>query len=302
MRRLTVLAVAAAFSVPVALAADRPFPDVVQLPPGFQPEGIAIGRGTTFYVGSIPTGAVFRGDLRTGTGAVLVPGGSGAAAIGVGIDGRNRLFVAGGVTGKGFVYDGASGDQLASYQLATGSEPTFVNDVAVTKGGAWFTDSNRLVLYRVPVALDGTLGPTAEVLPLSGDLQLGAGINLNGIEATPNGKQLVSVQTNSGLLFTIDPATGETHQIDLGGTTLVNGDGLLLQGRTLFVVQNRLNQIAVVQLSPDFERGTVSMYLTDSDFDVPTTIDRLGRHLYVVNARFGTPPTPTTPYRVVQVG
>jgi sugar lactone lactonase YvrE len=181
-------------------------------------------------------------------------------------------------------------------------EPTFVNDVAVTKGGAWFTDSNRLVLYRVPVAPSGTLGPTAEVLPLSGDLQLGDGINLNGIEATPNGKQLVSVQTNSGLLFTIDPATGETHQIDLGGTTLVNGDGLLLQGRTLFVVQNRLNQIAVVQLSPDFERGTVSMYLTDSDFDVPTTIDRLGRHLYVVNARFGTPPTPTTPYQVLQVG
>jgi hypothetical protein len=181
-------------------------------------------------------------------------------------------------------------------------EPTFVNNVAVTKGGAWFTDSNRLVLYRVPVAPSGTLGPTAEVLPLSGDLQLGDGINLNGIEATPNGKQLVSVQTNSGLLFTIDPATGETHQIDLGGTTLVNGDGLLLQGRTLFVVQNRLNQIAVVQLSPDFERGTVSMYLTDSDFDVPTTIDRLGRHPYVVNARFGTPPTPTTPYQVLQVG
>jgi hypothetical protein len=297
-----VLAVAAAFSVPVALAADRPFPDVVQLPPGFQPEGIAIGRGTTFYVGSIPTGAVFRGDLRTGTGAVLVTGGSGAAAIGVGIDGRNRLFVAGGGTGKGFVYDGATGDQLASYQLATGLEPTFVNDVAVTKGGAWFTDSNRLVLYRVPVAPDGTLGSTAEVLPLSGDLQLGDGINLNGIEATSDGKQLVSVQTNSGLLFTIDPATGETHKIDLGGTTLVNGDGLLLQGRTLFVVQNRLNQIAVVQLSPDFERGTVSMYLTDSDFDVPTTIDRLGRHLYVVNARFGTAPTPTTPYQVVQVG
>jgi hypothetical protein len=116
---------------------------------------------------------------------VLVPGGSGAAAIGVGIDGRNRLFVAGGGTGKGFVYDAASGGQLASYQLATGLEPTFVNDVAVTKGGARFTDSNRLVLYRVPVAPSGALGPTAEVLPLSGDLQLGDGINLNGIDPLP---------------------------------------------------------------------------------------------------------------------
>src|SRR5438093_7995617 len=113
MRRLTALAIAAAFSVPVALAADRPFPDVVPLPPGFQPEGIATGRGTTFYVGSISTGAVYRGDLRTGTGSVLVQGGSGTAAIGLGIDGRNRLFVAGGATGKAFVYDATTGDQLA---------------------------------------------------------------------------------------------------------------------------------------------------------------------------------------------
>src|SRR5512132_1813049 len=147
MRRLTVLALAAAFSGPVALAADRPFPDVVQLPPGFRPEGIAIGQGTTFYVGSIPTGAVFRGDLRTGTGDVLVQGGSGAAAIGLGLDQHNRLFVAGGPTGKAFVYDAVTGDPLTSYQLATDTGPTFVNDVAVTKGGAWFTDSNRLALY-----------------------------------------------------------------------------------------------------------------------------------------------------------
>jgi sugar lactone lactonase YvrE len=302
MRRLTVLAVAAALFVPAALAADRPFPDVVPLPPGFQPEGIAIGGGTTFYVGSIPTGAVYRGDLRTGTGAVVVPGGPGAAAIGLGIDGRNRLFVAGGGTGKAFVYDAATGVPLASYQLVTDSDPTFVNDVAVTKGGAWFTDSNRLVLYHVPVAPNGDLATTAETLPLTGDLQLGTGINLNGIEATPDGKRLVAVQSNSGLLFTIDPVTGETHEIDLGGTTLVNGDGLLLLGRTLYVVQNRFNQIAVVRLDADFEHGTVQMILTDPDLDIPTTIDRLGSHLYVVNARFGIPPTPTTLYRVVRVG
>ena len=40
-----------------------------------------------------------------------------------------------------------------------------------------------------------------------------------------------------------------TREVDLGGATLANGDGLLLAGRVLFVVQNRLNQIAVVQLS-----------------------------------------------------
>ena len=77
MRRLILLAFLVSLAVPATIAAAAPFPQVVPLPGGFQPEGIAIGRGTTFYVGSIPTGAVFRGDLRTGKGAVLVPGAAG---------------------------------------------------------------------------------------------------------------------------------------------------------------------------------------------------------------------------------
>jgi hypothetical protein len=175
--------------------------------------------------------------------------------------------------------------------------------IAVTKGGAWFTDSNRRVLYHVPVAPNGDLAATGETLPLTGDLQLGSGNNLNGIDATPGGKRLVAVQTNTGLPSSpSNPVTGETREIDLGGKTLVNGDGLLLLGRTLYVVQNRFNQIAVVHLDSDFEHGTVRMILTDPDLDVPTTIDRLGSHLFVVNARFTTTPTPTTPYPVVRVG
>ena len=85
-----------------AACATAAFPDTIALPNGWQPEGIAIGNGTTFYVGSIPTGAIFRGDLRTGQGAPLVQGATGRAAIGVDFD-RGRLFVAGGSTGTGFV-------------------------------------------------------------------------------------------------------------------------------------------------------------------------------------------------------
>jgi hypothetical protein len=40
----------------VATGAKRP--DHIDLPNGWQPEGIAIGKGNTFYVGSIPTGRV----------------------------------------------------------------------------------------------------------------------------------------------------------------------------------------------------------------------------------------------------
>src|SRR5215210_3478132 len=72
------------------------FPDVIPLPDGFQPEGIAIGAGTTFYVGSIPTGAIYRGDLRTGEGEVLVPAQAGRRSIGLKYDDRTGLlFVAG---------------------------------------------------------------------------------------------------------------------------------------------------------------------------------------------------------------
>jgi hypothetical protein len=48
------------------IAQPTSFPDVIELPDGFQPEGITLGRGTMAYVGSIPTGAVYQINLRTG--------------------------------------------------------------------------------------------------------------------------------------------------------------------------------------------------------------------------------------------
>ena len=138
MKRATFVLVAlAALTLGGAQAATpNAFPETIPLPNGFQPEGIAIG-GTTFYVGSIPTGAIYRGNLRTGKGAVLVPGEAGKAAIGLSLD-RGRLFVAGGSTGEGYVYDARTGRELARYVLTTGA--TFVNDVVVTRTAAWFTD------------------------------------------------------------------------------------------------------------------------------------------------------------------
>ena len=301
MRRIAFLLIAAAaVAAPAALAAIS-FPKMIALPNGWQPEGIASGPGTTFYVGSIPTGAIYKGNLRTGTGAVLVPAAAGRAAIGLDHD-RGRLFVAGGPTGKGFVYDARTGALIREYQLAAGPAATFVNDVVVTRNAAYFTDSNRAVLYKVPLSRNGVPAAAAQTIALTGDFQLVAGFNLNGIDATPNGKTLVVVQSATGKLFTVDPSTGATKEIALGGATVPNGDGLLLHGRTLYVVQNFLNQIAVVRLSPNLAQGTVVRTITDAAFDVPTTIARFGMRLYAVNARFSTPPTPATPYHVVRVG
>lgn len=295
-RRALVAAIAGVLVA--APAAAQPFPEVIPLADGSQPEGIAVGKGTTFYVGSIPTGSVYRGDLRTGEIELLVDRDD-RAAIGLAVDHRRRLFVAGGPTGDGFVYDARTGAELASYDFAGGE--TFINDVVVTRQAAWFTDSFNPFLYRVPIGPGGGLGQAAEQVPLSGDYVHLDGFNLNGIDATPSGEWLVAVQSGNGALYRIDPDTGEATLIDLGGDAVPNGDGILLDGTRLYVVQNFLNQIAVIDLSQDLLSGEVVGTITDPDFDIPTTIAEHGVSLYAVNARFSTPPTPETEYDVVRV-
>ena len=287
----------------IAAAPAKPFPDVIPLPNGFQPEGIAVGQGSTFYVGSIPTGAIYRGDLRTGEGEILVPAQTGRAAIGLKYDERTGLlFVAGGPTGFAYIYDGETGANVAEIQLTTAD--SFINDVVITRDAAYFTNSRQPILYRVPLEENGELpaSPTVEEIPLSGDyVFIPNAFNANGIAATPNGKTLIIVNSADGALYNVDPTTGVATRIDLGGASVPNGDGILLQGKTLYVVQNRLNQIAVVELNSDLTAGTITETLTDPDFRVPTTIARFGNALYAVNARFGTPPTPDTEYEVVRV-
>ena len=309
LRRLLVLLALAAVAAVPATASAATFPDTIRLPGGWQPEGIASGRGTSLYVGSIPTGAVWKGDARTGEGDVLVPPRPGErSAIGIKVDRRNRLFVAGGATGKAFVYDARTGEDLASYQLApAGTAVTFVNDVVVTSKAAWFTDSRNQQLYALPLGRHGALPDQDDVrvLPLTGELEYTPAttdVDLNGIVAAEGGRVLLSVQSSTGKLFRINPRTGKAREVDLGGATLTNGDGLLLAGRVLFVVQNRLNQIAVVVLSRSLDRGRVVTTITDPDFDVPTTIAFQAGRLYAVNARFGTTDPQPARYDIVRVG
>ena len=301
------LALAGAFVVfATAAVAKATFPETISLPNGFRPEGVSIGNGSTFYVGSIPTGAIYRGDLRTGEGGVLVPGAPDAPRSAPSSTAA-CCTSPGAATGKGFVYDARYGSAPLEVQLATGAGGTFVNDVVVTRDAAYFTDSQR----------PGPLPPAARERrhtrlrrhgrPVAGGgfTQVPNANNLNGIDATPDGKTLVVVQSVTGKLFRIDAATAETTEINLGGATVVNGDGILLHGRTLYVVQNRFNQIAVVTLNAGLSLGVVaSVPITDDDFDVPTTIGRVGSHLYAVNAKFGTalPTADTAPYEVVEVG
>ncbi len=293
---LTIAAVAAT----TATAGGMQFPERIDLPDGFQPEGIAIAGGQ-FYAGSIPSGAVYRGSVRTGSGDVLVQSQSGRNAIGLKID-RGRLFVAGGPTGMAFVYNARNGSSIASFQLSPGG--SFINDVVVTKRAAWFTDSFKPVLYRLPLRANGRPGAQSAVrtVTLTGDYQHAPGFNLNGIDATPNGKTLVVVQSGTGRLFTVTPA-GRTRAIALAGGEIVpNGDGILLDGHTLYVVQNQLNLVAKIALTSKLRSGRVVTRTGNPGFDVPTTIAEHGNRLYAVNARFRpTPLPPDAEYWITQL-
>lgn len=278
------------------------FPEQIPLPNGFGPEGIASGKGTTFYVGSIPTGAIYQGDFRTGVGGLVVQPQEGRNAIGLKFDPRSGyLFVAGGPTGEAYVYDAESGATIAV--LTLDEDPSFINDVVITRDAAYFTNSMQPEIYRVPLEKNGIpVESEVETIPLGGEYEFTAGqFNANGIAATPNGKTLIIVNSFEAALYQVDPKTGFATHIDLNGGSVPAGDGILLQGKTLYVVQNRLNQVAVVELNPGFTSGTIVDTITSPLFRVPTTIARFGSSLYVVNARFGTPVTPDTDYDVVRV-
>lgn len=289
---------------PAVLAAPKGphghFEDVIDLPNGFQPEGIAIGPRATGYVGSLATGDVYVFNVRTGEEIRTLDGpDTPSPSVGLKIDKRGRLFIAGGPTGEARVVDATTGELLENYQLT--SAPTFVNDVVVTRDAAWFTDSQQAQLYKLPLGPGGAPPDDVEVVPLSGEWEQVDGFNANGIAQTPNRQALLVIQSATGILFRVDPETGEATAVDLGGLLLPNGDGLLVVGRTLYVVQNQLNKVAVIRLNAAGTSGEFVEDLTDSDFQVPTTIARFGKGLYLPNARFGTPTTPDTPYSVVRI-
>ncbi|HSM54604.1 MAG TPA: hypothetical protein VK879_00485 [Candidatus Sulfomarinibacteraceae bacterium] len=293
---------AGALIVQSSAAAPNTFPEIIPVPDGWAPEGVVTGRGHTLYVGSLATGGIYEVDLRTGQGQVVVTAPEERIAVGLAFDRRSGLlFAAGQMAGEAYVYDPDTGASVAEYNFT--DETSFVNDAVVTRDAVYFTDSFRPVIYRVPLGPGGSLPDPADVeeIALGGDFELVEGFNVNGIEATPNGKWLIIVQSATGTLYRVDPVTGQATAIDLGGENVANGDGILLQGHTLYVVQNFLNQIAVVELDPALTSGEVVDHITHEAFDIPTTVAGFGPYLYAVNARFTTTPGPDVAYDVVQV-
>jgi sugar lactone lactonase YvrE len=293
---LLVLLLVAAVALPAAASQT---PQVIVLPGATSAEGIAAGRGATFYAGDLFAGDIFRGNIRRGTAELFIDAPAGRMAVGMAADlQHDLLFVAGGFTGQAYVYDLGTGASVASYDLGD-PETSIINDVTVTKAGAWFTDSFQARLYFVPVSRAGVPGPS-RTLALSGPAADTSGeFNLNGIQATANGKTLIVAHSTNGQLYTVDPRTGASATI--AGVSVPQVDGIVLQGRRLWAVQNT-NQVTRIRLRRHLTSGVVEKVITSDLFQVPATAALFGRRLAVVNAKFdtGIPPT-ADQYEIVLV-
>jgi len=307
-----------ALATPVAANQSAQFPSEIDLPGGYFPEGIAVGRGSTFYVGSLADGSIYKGDLRTGEGAAFTaPTGSFPfTTVGLNVDQRNRVWAAGAAAGTGRVYDGTSGELLATYVLTAPGE-SLINDVIVTPKAAWFTDSGtddcdqgglcfigEPRLFKVNLEKGGELpdpnNPDAvEEIPV--DVEDVYFSNLNGIETMPGGAELIAVHNELGSLFRVDPATG--HATLLYGPPndppLLGPDGVVRSGNTLYVVENAASRISVIDVDMSTGTGTLQTTLPVVGAQTPTTSAIFGSAVYTVDARLGTPFV--GPYKVFRV-
>jgi hypothetical protein len=293
---VSLVAVAPAVS---AHSGHRHLPTTLALPDGFAPEGITSWwKNGRLYAGSRISGEIVKVNPRTGAVRTLVPGTVGGAALGMHVDWKGRLWVAGGGTGTVKVYRARTGELLQTYTFPTAG---FINDLVITKKAVYATDSVNPQLLVIPLGRHGRLtDPSAATTrAITGDLVYEAGFNANGIVAKSG--WLIVVQTNTGELFRVNPRTGATREIDIGTRDVTNGDGLVLRGRFLYVVRNQDNKIDVYRLGFKLRAARFKGDIESSGFDTPTTATFLRGKLYAVNARFTTPVAPDVPYWITRV-
>ncbi len=309
---LSALVLACLAFLPASPASANSRPATIALPNGFSPEDITAGPDHTFFVGSLATGAIYRGSFTTGKGSLLVPSATGPTT-GLYLerrDGHDRLWAAGGPSGQARVYDATTGALLRTFQLADPASGTFVSDVIVTDKAAYYTDAFVQQLFVIPLAGHHQALPSpsaARTVPLTGDVSYVPGpnvFNLNGLAAFKD--TLVSFQTVTGELFRINPMSGVTQQIPVmdkkGNPVTVDGaDGIAQRSHTLFAAQNFPEKLATVKVDSNLRSARLVDVATSPALDIPSSVEEDRGDLFGLNARFTTPPGPTTTYDVVRV-
>jgi sugar lactone lactonase YvrE len=256
------------------------------------PEGIAAGRGDTFFVGATGDGTIYRGTVDNPAVTEFITGAAGKSAVGMKVAG-GRLFVAGGSTGKIAICDLGTRQQVGSFDTGAGG---FLNDLVVTRGGDVFvTDSFRPVIWHVTAAQVSAGSGTPGQIPVGPEIAYTTGFNLNGIVARDGGRRLIVVQTNTGKLFRIDLGAGASRRIEqIDAPALPGGDGMLLDRGRLVVVQGDPAALRFLKLDDDAARARLVDTRTDGTLRGPSTVARVHKLLLVVNADFATSTTPFT--------
>jgi sugar lactone lactonase YvrE len=268
------------------------------------PEGIAYHEASgTIFVSGAGSGALYRVDLESGdVETVLEPGTRGPfSTIGMTIDEEGTLWVAGGQSGEILRFDAESGEQLETI-MTPAADDVFLNDaVMAPNGDVYVTDSARPVLFRVPAGSDAA----ESWLEFTGTpFEYVEGFNANGIAVTDDGRYLIVVQMNTGALYRIEVSNREVTTIDLGGESVMGGDGLVLDGTTLYVVQNGPDMVAVVELADDYASGSVERRIEDERLVNAATAALVDGDLLVTVAQFGAMQSdagPDLPFTVVRV-
>jgi sugar lactone lactonase YvrE len=279
-----------------AAAAARPALDsyVLPTPPTQFPEGVSYDEHSgRYYVSSQSNGAILTGLLKNREAEVLAEPGDAGRTSANGLDtdrSWRKLWVATGQLGRVDLLNPRSGATLRSFTMATGS---YANDVAVTRRATYVTDSLQPTLWRVR-ANSHASGAEPWLDLTTTPITYTAGFNLNGIEATPDGKWLIAVQSNVGKLWLISTATKQVREIELP-EAVTAGDGLVLRGRTLWVVRNSFGEIVKVRLSHRLTSGRIVSRTTDPSFHFPTTADIARGRMLVVNSQFDRRTAGTAP-------
>jgi WD40 repeat protein len=286
----------------------KSFPKIIDTPDGSLPEGFTIGNGHTAYNASLD-GSIYKFDLRTGKGEVLVEADSisyDCRKLGLRFDPRtNYLFVAGCFYGNAYVYDADTGELIMEYQLDD-SGNSVINDLAITRDAVYFTDFAQLFLYRLPLANNGgiPLDPNAATaISLLGDFEDNDCCTLNGIVATPNGKTLIvgysgalAGNSGAGLIYKVDPTTGNADVITVEPPLQGFLDGIAMRNHTLYIMTptdpTPVDMIQVVKLDKGMLSGTLVGTIMDLDLDEVASGAIFGNSLYVNNARWSQDPYP----------
>ena len=273
------------------------WPDLIPIPAGFEAEGIEMGKNHDFFVATLSwsgnltnAGAIYKGNLLTGEGQVLVPP-TGKALVGLSYDARtDYLYAATGLSNPRRevgvkVYAATSGRLLG--EIIFGDDMV-INDVLVTDTAVYCTDSISTTLYKLPLENDGKVfSSTVEKIEMTG-FEMAEGTNANGLVGDFDGKILVIINLATGVLYLVDTDSGAASPVNVQGDEqlFANGDGLYMDDRTLYIMQNFKEKIAVVELSEDLTQGTFVKNLVSDDFSIPTTITGFGNAIYAINTHF----------------